>query len=183
MSGGTQRPEELDAFYERPDPWGYRTHPDDERRRMELLAILPRREHRRCLDIGCGDGFVTHALPAREVVGIDASEKAVQWARQNNAGKADAARFRFENLSLFDPRVRALGRFDLVVITGVLYEQYIGKGRAVVRCLVDDLLEDGGTLVSCHIREWSPLRFPYGLLDMTLYPYREYAHQLEAYKK
>lgn len=180
---GIQKPDELDAFYETPDPWGYRSHADDDRRRIELLAALPRRKYRRCLDIGCGDGFVTFSLPGDDVVGIDVSEKAIQWAARQAAEQPVPQRFDFERLSIFDPELKALGRFDLIVITGVLYEQYIGKGKAVVRSVVDDLLQDGGVLASCHIREWSPVRFPYPLLDMTLYPYREYTHQLEIYRK
>ena len=178
-----QNSEDLDEFYENPDPWGYRTNSDDERRRMELFSALPRRGYKRCLDIGCGDGFVTLGLPGEGVVGVDISEKAIHWARQNAATLPDAGRFRFEQLSLFELDAHKLGRFDLIVITGLLYEQYIGKGKSVVRCILDDLLEEGGILVSCHIRDWLPPRFPYALLDMTLYPYREYTHQLEVYKK
>lgn len=174
---------DLDAFYAAPDPWGYENNPHDDRRRLELLSALPRRPYRRCLDIGCGDGFVTFSLPGEEIIGVDVSQKAVQWARQRATTAADASRFRFEHASLFDLEPERLGRFDLVVITGVLYEQYIGKGRSVVRCLIDDLLEEGGILATCHIRDWLPPRFPYALLDMTLYPYREYTHQLEVYKK
>lgn len=180
---GIQPPGELDAFYEKPDPWGYRSHADDDRRRMELLAALPRRHYARCLDIGCGDGFVTFSLPGDEVVGIDVSRKAILWATQHAATLPDAGRFRFDSRSIFDPEVRELGPFDLIVVTGVLYAQYIGRGTSVVAALVDELLADGGILASCHIREWSLLRFPYSLLDMTLYPYREYTHQLEIYRK
>lgn len=178
-----QKPEELDAFYADPDPWGYRSNVDDDRRRMELMSVLPRRNYARCLDIGCGNGFVTFYLPGEEVVGIDLSQKAIQWASERAAEQPRPERFRFEAMSLFDPALKGLGRFDLVVVTGVLYEQYIGKGKSVVRALVDDALEEGGVLVSCHIRDWAPLRFPYSLLDMTMYPYREYTHQLEVYRK
>ncbi len=178
-----QKPGELDEFYEKPDPWNYRSNPDDERRRVELMSLLPRRNYARCLDIGCGNGFVTFFLPGDEVVGIDYSQKAVQWASELIAEQPRPERFRFECLSLFDPRLRELGRFDLVVVTGVLYEQYIGRGKAVVRNLVDEMLEEGGVLASSHIRDWSPLRFPYSLLDVTVYPYRDYTHQLEIYRK
>ena len=183
MTSRLQNGDELNAFYADADPWGYRRHPDDERRRLELLSVLPRRHYDRSLDIGCGNGFITFSLPGAEVVGIDISSKAIDWARSSAQGEPRPERFRFESRSLFEPEVRALGRFDLVVITGVLYEQYIGRGASVVRCLVDDLLVDGGILASCHIREWSSSRFPYSLLDTTLYPYRDYTHQLEVFRK
>lgn len=178
-----QHSDELNAFYEDADPWGYRQHPDDERRRLELLSVLPRRDYGRTLDIGCGNGFITFSLPGVEVVGIDISGKAIDWARSSAQGEAQPERFRFECRSLFESETRALGRFDLIVITGVLYEQYIGRGVSVVRCLIDDLLVDGGALVSCHIREWCSSRFPYTLLDTALYPYRDYTHQLEVFRK
>lgn len=176
-----QTPEELDSFYEGPDPWNYFETPDDQRRRIELLSVLPRKQYHRVLDIGCGNGFVTFSLPGDEILGIDMSSKAIQWAREAISHQSSPNRFRFECLSVFDPEILGLGKFDLIVITGVLYEQYIGKAQAVVRWNVDQLLASGGILASCHIREWARVRFPYSLLDMSLYPYRQYTHQLEIF--
>lgn len=178
-----QTQSELDEFYSVSDPWAYYDTPDDHLRRTELLSVLPPKPFRRVLDIGSGNGFVTFSLPGHEVVGIDISSKAVEWARHAIVRQSHPERFRFECLSLFDPRVLALGHFDLLVVTGVLYEQYIGKGASVVRCNVDQLLEPGALVASCHIREWAHLRFPYSLMDMCLYPYRQYTHQLEIFRK
>ncbi|MEO8364607.1 MAG: class I SAM-dependent methyltransferase [Pseudoxanthomonas sp.] len=174
---------DLDAFYSDADPWGYSGNPDDERRRAELLSALPRRQFKRCLDIGCGNGFVTCSLPGDSVLGIDISPKAIEWARQHAAEKGIAERVKFSPLSLLDPAIADLGRFDLIVVTGVLYDQYIGKAKSVVRTVVDDLLEGGGVIASCHIRHWNHLRFAYTLLDRLLYPYREYTHHLEVLVK
>lgn len=182
-TGDIQSSSELDAFYSNADPWGYIGNPDDERRKLELLSTLPRRKFERCLDIGCGNGFVTCSLPGASVLGIDISPKAIEWARQNGIEQGIADRVQFKNFSLLDPAIADLGRFDLVVVTGVLYEQYIGKAKSVVRTIVDDLLEDGGVIASCHIRDWSHMRFPYTLLDRLLYPYREYTHHLEVLVK
>jgi 2-polyprenyl-3-methyl-5-hydroxy-6-metoxy-1,4-benzoquinol methylase len=33
------------------------------------------------------------------------------------------------------------------------------------------------------IADWNPPRFPYALLDTALYPYREYTHRIEVYRK
>ena len=176
-----QTPDELDSFYAEPDPWNYVETPDDQRRRIELLSVLPRKTFRRVLDIGCGNGFVTFSLPGEEVIGIDMSKKAVQWAREAISHQPQPDHFRFECFSLFDPEILELGKFDQIVITGVLYEQYIGKAEAVVRYNVDQLLAPAGILASCHIREWLHLRFPYSLLDMALYPYRQFTHQIEIF--
>lgn len=182
-AGDIQSGSELDAFYSDADPWGYVGNSDDERRKVELLSALPRRRFERCLDIGCGNGFVTCSLPGDSILGIDISSKAIEWARQNSVKQGMADRVHFRNLSLLDPAITDLGRFDLIVVTGVLYEQYIGKAKSVVRTLIDDLLEEGGVIASCHIRTWSHMRFPYTLLDRLLYPYREYTHHLEVLVK
>jgi predicted TPR repeat methyltransferase len=178
-----QNAESLDRFYEDSDPWGYRSSADDERRRSELLAALPFRRYQRGLDIGCGNGFLTFSLPAEQMLGVDVSAKAIEWAERERGSQAHPDRFSFLHSSLFELDPDRLGTFDLIVVTGVLYEQYIGKGSALVRLLVDGLLQQGGILASCHIREWNPPSFAYDRLDTSVYPYRGYAHQLEIYKK
>lgn len=174
---------ELDGFYAQADPWGYRTHPDDQRRRAELLGALPRRRYERVLDIGCGNGFVTLSLPGESVTGVDLSTEAIRWARSAAGEAPDAARYRFEAMSLFDPALASLGRFDLIIVTGVLYPQYLGGALAVAREALDSRLDEGGILVCCHIRQWGIVRMPYVRLDATLYPYRDYVHELEVYRK
>ena len=174
---------ELDNFYKVADPWGYCQHADDARRRNELLAILPRREWGRVLDIGCGNGFITLSLPGREIVGVDLSTEAVRWAREAAAKQADQERFRFEVGSLLDPELVNLGHFDLVVVTGVLYQQYVGKAWAFVRWVLDQLTREGSIIASCHIREWIRMRLSYSLIDVTMYPYRAYTHQLEIFRR
>jgi SAM-dependent methyltransferase len=171
--------EELEAFYGRPDPWEYERSADDARRRTELLSLLPARDPKRTLDIGCGDGFVTFGLPGAQVVGVDISAAAIAWALKARSSRRDAKRFEFRQGSVFELSARELGTFELVVITGVLYPQYIGKGFSVVSQLVDELLVDAGVLVSCHIDEWQPPRFPYTTLDTVVYPYRGLTHRLE----
>jgi predicted TPR repeat methyltransferase len=178
-----QSKQELDSFYSEQDPWQYTDHPDDARRKMELLSLIPPREFERTLDIGCGNGFLTFDLPGKAVTGVDLSSSAVAWASQTRDMRDDAARFSFVAASLFELDPTRLGLFDLIVITGVLYPQYIGRSSSLVRQRVDALLEEGGILVSCHIDEWSPPRFPYTALDVELYAYRGHTHRLEIYRK
>lgn len=174
---------ELDKFYSVPDPWNYAGDPDDAKRKAELLAVLPARRWKRTLDIGCGNGFLTFDLPGDQVTGADISSAAIGWACKARERRADAQRFDFVQASVFELDARKLGRFDLVVITGVLYPQYIAKAFSVVAQRIDALLEDGGLLASCHIDEWKPPRFPYTSLDTVLYPYRGHTHRLELYRK
>jgi 2-polyprenyl-3-methyl-5-hydroxy-6-metoxy-1,4-benzoquinol methylase len=178
-----QSREDLDKFYSNNnDPWNYSTNSDDQLRKNYLFANLPRRLYERTLDIGCGNGFVTLDLPGREIVGVDISQKAVEHAI-SRAKDLQHENMKFLDRSIFDLSSKEFGRFDLVVITGVLYPQYIGKARSIIYKIVDDLLDDEGILISCHINEWSPPRFPYINLDTVLYQYREYTHRLEVYKK
>jgi len=178
-----QSQSDLDQFYRSADPWNYEATHDDHERKGRLLSLIPPLTFSRTLDIGCGNGFVTVELPGAEVVGVDFSPKAVGFARDRAALRPDAARFTFHAASVFDLDPAQLGTFQLVVITGVLYSQYIGHGFARVRQVIDDILEPGGFLVSCQIDEWSPWRFPYTTVDVSYYQYREYTHRLEVLLK
>lgn len=178
-----QEREALERFYAEPDPWQYEATPDDAARRERLLGLLPRRSYRRTLDVGAGNGFLSVDLPGETVTLCDLAERALHWARERAARRPDAARFRFVAASLFDLRPEVHGAFDLVVVTGVLYPQYLGGGYSLVDLLVDGLLEPGGVLVSCQIDEWYPHRFPYSLIDACLYRYRDRTHRLEVFLK
>ncbi len=176
---------DIDRHYDKPDPWGYENNPQDMRRKSEILGVLPERAYGRVLDIGCGDGFLTFDLPGAAVVGVDVSPAAVGWADKRKAtlSATEAARFTFRAGSVFELPQVVEGEFDLVVITGVLYPQYIGAASSVVLPSIDGILRPGGVLVSCHIDSWNPPRFPYALADLSLYPYRDYMHRLEVYLK
>lgn len=180
-----QTPAELDRHYDCADPWGYEANAADQRRKSELLGILPQRKWERVLDIGCGNGYITFDLPGSAVLGVDLSGAAVRWAEQRRLTlrEAEASKFAFRQASILDLTSAIKGRFDLVVITGVLYPQYIGGAAAVARREIDQVLEPDGVVISCHIDEWHAPRLPYTLLDTSLYPYREYMHRLEVYVK
>lgn len=175
---------ELDDHYVRPDPWDYQKNICDQRRKSELLALLPDQLWRRVLDIGCGDGYITFDLPGISVTGVDISSAAIGWAEKRRAAldAEKANRFQFEARSILNLD-GASEPFDLIIITGVLYQQYVGRAVSVIRERVDSLLSPGGCLVSCHIDDWRPPRFAYTLLDTSIYPYREYMHRLEVYRK
>jgi SAM-dependent methyltransferase len=173
----------LDDFYVVEDPWNYDATQADLTRVARLLAALPSRSYRRVLDIGCGNGFLTLQLPGAEIMGVDVSPRAVEWARKRAATRPDAERFIFEPCSIFDLDPARHGRFDLMIITGVLYPQYIGEGAALIRMVIDRLLEDGGILASVHIDDWCSWRFPYTLVYADLSPYRQYVHRLEIFEK
>ncbi len=178
-----QTADELNIFYGQKDPWEYHDNPHDILRKEYLLNALPKQSYKRVLDIGCGNGFVTHDLPGQLVLGCDFSSKAIHWAQSQTPSDKDK-NIHFFEASIFDLlSVPHLGTFDLIVITGVLYKQYIGRGVVIIQSIIDKLLNPSGILVSCHISDWHYCPFPYPLIDKTLYTYREYSHQLEVYKK
>jgi len=173
--------DELEKWWESPDPWGYENNPDDLNRRAMLLSVLPKKHYQKVLDIGCGNGFVTTRLPGKEIIGVDISANAIRHAKDRSK---DFAHIQYLQHSIFDlPELGWSDSFDLIVITGVLYPQYIGKSEKLAYMIFDDLLKKNGHLVSCHIEEWYHSRFPYITLEREYYPYREYVHILEAYEK
>lgn len=167
----------LDLHYREADPWGYDSHPDDGLRRARLLSLLPKRRYARTLDIGCGNGFITQTLPGEEVVGCDVSSAALAWASRRV--EAERNRFRFVHAGLFDLLEQDLGTFDLIVVTGVLYPQYVGKSMALCTEILRRVSSEDGIVASCHIMEWNYFRLPFSMIDQTIYPYREYTHSLE----
>lgn len=174
---------ELNKQYARADPWCYDSTPDDKNRRVRMLGALAVRRYRRVLDIGCGDGFLTFALPGDYVLGVDLSDKAVELANVARQRQADSERFQFGALGFFDLMPDRIGQFDLIVVTGVLYPQYIGNSWMLVANLIDRLLLPGGILATCHIHEWTRHHFPYARVHQSWYGYRGYTHCLEVYCK
>jgi SAM-dependent methyltransferase len=178
-----QSKDELESWYHRSDPWDYSNHPDDVRRKEEMLAVLPAMEFRRTLDIGCGNGFLTLDLPGAEVIGTDLSERAIEWAARSLADRKDSGRFQFLPYSMFDPDLVQLGTFDLLIITGVLYPQYIGSAGATTRSVINRLTHPGSVIATCHISEWMTFDLPHTIVDRVSYPYRDRVHDLVIYKR
>jgi 2-polyprenyl-3-methyl-5-hydroxy-6-metoxy-1,4-benzoquinol methylase len=84
-----------------------------------LLSMLPKRQYRHVLDIGCGRGAFTRRLAAYgdEVLGIDISLEAVQQARTLST---DFKNLEFAQADVLD--FQNDGRqFDLIVVADILY--------------------------------------------------------------
>jgi 2-polyprenyl-3-methyl-5-hydroxy-6-metoxy-1,4-benzoquinol methylase len=173
-----QKKEELDNFHEVRDPWGYENNPDDFKRKEILLSEIPVKDYTNVLDIGCGQGFLTNKLPGENIFGVDISGTAVEYAKQ--FCRKDIL---FRQGSIFEIDTLFDVKFDLIVITGVLYPQYIGKSSNLIYILLDKILKDDGILVSVHINEWYKMQFPYLKIKQFYYDYREYTHNLEIYCK
>jgi 2-polyprenyl-3-methyl-5-hydroxy-6-metoxy-1,4-benzoquinol methylase len=105
-------------------------------------ALLPDVSNKKILDIGCGFGdncLYYGNNGAKEVLGIDISEKMIDFARSNNHHPAVSYRaVTVENAEL--PKMS----FDIV--TSSLVFHYIENYRALISC-IRDLLLPGGTLI------------------------------------
>lgn len=91
-----------------------------------LIKLVPLHALRGCrfLDIGCGSGL--HALAAircgaREVVALDIDKDSVATTRRVLARYAPNAEVTVKEMSVFDPEMAGLGRFDVVYSWGVLH--------------------------------------------------------------
>lgn len=180
-----QSSKELDTFYKETDPWGYESNTSDKNRKDILLAELAKLPvPERVLDIGCGHGFITREIPGKSVIGVDYSKKAIEDAQR--LAKKSGDKTKYIAADMFDLSRTLLKEpkgFDQILITGVLYPQYIGNARTVIYKMIDDLLVQGGHLVSVQIDEWYTSRFPYILTKSLTYDYREYQHVVEVYEK
>ncbi len=180
-TSGIQTPEALDSFFSVSDPWGYDSHPDDRKRVEHILSTLPSDRPNRVLDIGCGNGFLTVQLPGREILGVDFSQEAVGWARQR-AHRLGRSEVSFRVASVFDLDMLPASHFDLVVVTGVLYRQYIGQAFTSVAASIMRRMTPSGHLVHAHIESWFNRAFPLNRVAARTYPYRDHIHLLEVYK-
>ena len=134
-------------YREDEDPWGFGTSPYEAAKYDRTIAALGDRRFRRGLELGCSIGVLTARLTERcdELVALDTSATAVERARER---VGDAADLRVATL----PGGLPGGRFDLVVVSEVLY--YFAPD--VLDGLLDDLeaaLEPGGLLLAVH---WRP---------------------------
>lgn len=170
---------EIEKDYENGDPWGYFNNEHDALRKQILLSELSSFTPSRVLDIGCGNGFITESIQAREIIGVDISSSAIEEAQR----RSSSGRIEYRCLSLYELPAAGLKDFDCVMVTGVLYEQYIGKSFPLIYRIIDSLLRPEGILVSVHIDSWYMARFPYSVIRTARYKYRKYDHRLEIYRK
>ncbi len=143
----TIAPDYFEAMYRAdPDPWRFRTSDYEREKYAATLGALTRPRYGRALEIGCSIGVFTAALAPRcdALLAVDGSATALATAR---AAYAALTHVRFEDRIV--PDAFPEGRFDLVVLSEVLYYLHPRDlGRVAAQCL--EALEPGGDLVLCH---------------------------------
>lgn len=154
-----QTKEELERWYVNPDPWAYETTKDDQRRKEQILDLLPT-HYSRAIDIGCGEGFITKDLPAVDIHGIELSDLA-------------ASRFPWNVKRVHHPE----GLYDLVTTMGTLYSQYNHEQIAhqIRTCACRHILIAG-------ISDWL-LPYEFGkVIETTTFNYRQYVQRVTLYE-
>lgn len=183
MGNVKKLPFEQDEYMETElDPFNYENNFEDEKRRSILLSFLDGIEVTSTLDLGCGSGFVTKLLPGSKIVGIDSSATII---RHLKADYKNSPKFQFESRNIMTETIVDLGRFDLIVCTGTLYQHYLGDNFKIVHKKIIESLNPGGFLVSVHILE-IPHKLPRQQLieiDRYTYNYREYTHEIILQRK
>ena len=137
----------FDALYARdPDPWGFRSRPYEHAKYEDTVAALDGRRFGRAVEVGCAIGELTARLaPSCDaLLGVDVAEAALEQARRRNA---DAPQVTFARMTL--PQQRPEGRFDLIVLSEVLY--YFNRNDlAQVADWVASALEPDGVVLLVH---------------------------------
>lgn len=170
-----QSVEEIEEAYKTPDPWGFKTNPEDLFRRDKIIRACKyvRPEYDKALEIGAGEGFITERLPATLRYGFEVSKN---------------ARSRFPSDCYPLAFVPADVRFDLVVVPGVLYGHYdCQKFFEIIDTNANDVV------VTCNIKPWENKNMgDWSWLQKNLhlkqlyeeeFPYREFVQKLRVLVK
>jgi SAM-dependent methyltransferase len=139
----------FDRLYQSdPDPWAVDSRWYEERKRWLILAALGRRRYLRGYEAGCGNGHLAMPLAARceTFVASDASEEALSLARERAGLDMD---IEFRQLAL--PDQWPVGRFDLIVLSEVLYFLDAASVDAAARHVRSHLTSDG-EVIACNWR-------------------------------
>jgi hypothetical protein len=153
-----QSKQELENWYIQEDPWKYKTTEDDYIRKEKIISLL--KNYNKALDIGCGEGFITKDLPAKEIFGIELSDNA--------------------SLRL-PPNVNRLqtpdGKYDLVITTGTLYQQYNHQQITewIKECASYHILVGG-------IKDWMIWSDFGKIINEIEFKYREYTQVIRLYE-
>lgn len=141
--------------------------------RPTIAALLPDIRGQRVLDIGCGDGWfcrLAAADGARSVLGIDASERMLQLARERTADE----RVRYERMFIED---LALEPASVDVAVSILALHYVADVAPVLRSVATALTADGiAVLMFEHPIETAPPHDP-RLVEVDgvdVWPLRDY---------
>ena len=122
----------------------------------EIIELVENGNIKPCkaIDIGCGEGYYSIYLASKgfQVTGIDISEKAIQYAKENAAKKG-------VNVKFIARDIADLGnlkeKFDFVLEWGIMHIIMPPKRKEYVE-KISNILNDGGKYLSTCFNEQSP---------------------------
>lgn len=141
----------FEGIYEKSeDPWTKPEPPEELAELVETGKIKPCR----AIDIGCGRGYYSIYLASKgfDILGIDLSERAIQYARNNASGQG--ANTRFMVLDLLNLQ-QLKEKFDFVLEWGILHHIMPPQRKGYMENL-SNLLNRGGRYLSVCFNEQSP---------------------------
>ncbi len=126
------------------DPWGFRTRDYERDKYKDTLKALDGRRFARGVELGCSIGELTAQLaPSCDaLLGVDIAQAALDQAVTRNAHNEHV---RFARMTL--PEERPEGRFDLIVLSEVLYYFSRPDLEEVARWVASVLQPDGVALL------------------------------------
>ena len=134
----------FDALYAAdPDPWRFATSEYEREKYAATIAALPPRRFASGLEAGCSIGVLTRQLAegCDTMLALDVAASALAQARAHCPG------VRFEQRAI--PGDWPPGRFDLIVLSEVLYYLDAAAIRRAARCAMA-ALQPGGCILAVH---------------------------------
>jgi len=146
-----QSKEIFEKIYEKPGAVWTRAKPQ-----QELIELVEKGKIKPCkvIDIGCGEGFysIYLALKGFDVLGIDLSERAIQYAKENAANRKADVRFLVIDITNLD---QLKEKFDFVLEWGVIHHIMPPQREKYIKDIAGLLNKDGKYLSVCF-NEQSP---------------------------
>ena len=141
----------FEKIYEKPGAVWTRTEPP-----QELVELIESGKTKpgKIIDIGCGEGFYSIYLASKgfEVTGIDLSEKAIKYAKENAVRRGVNVRFLVMDIADLE---QLKEKFDFVLEWGVMHHIMPLQRQKYVED-VAKLLNKGGKYLSICFNEQSP---------------------------
>lgn len=109
-----------------------------DRLRSACIGMLDLQPAERVLDVGCGPAYYLDELPRVDYLGFDTAPRYIEYARRRWAGRGE---FRAEPLTA--ATARTLGKFDAVLLMGVLHHMSDGECEALLEVLAASLSPSG----------------------------------------
>jgi cyclopropane fatty-acyl-phospholipid synthase-like methyltransferase len=109
----------------------------------KLLEVLGSKKGDKVLDLGCGIGSISEAISditGANVLGIDLSAEAIQFAQERTKGKKDRLTFQVMDM---DDLILKPNQFDAVVVVDSLY---FARDQHRTICAIKECLQDQGQM-------------------------------------